>query len=98
MLLNVLSRDGDGCAAMQKLIHHCHETPKAKKALRERAWQLFRSLLNRKIVEFVNFAVARSSRLRVPVASRHQEKHRPRRPVNPQARTPAPQTAPANSA
>ncbi len=53
MLLNVLSRDGDGCAAMQKLIHDCHETPKAKKAHRERAWQLFRSLLNRKIVEFI---------------------------------------------
>lgn len=54
MLLNVLSRDGDGCAAMQKLIRDCHETPKAKKAHRERAWQLFRSLLNRKIVEFIN--------------------------------------------
>jgi len=53
MLLNVLSREGDGCAAMQKLIRDCHETPKAKKAHRERAWQLFRSLLNRKIVEFV---------------------------------------------
>ena len=54
MLLNVLSREGDGCAAMQKLIRDCHETPKAKNAHRDRAWQLFRSLLNRKIVEFVN--------------------------------------------
>lgn len=54
MLLNVLSRDGDGCAAMQKLIRDCHETPKAKKAHTQRAWQLFRSLLNRKIVEFIN--------------------------------------------
>ena len=54
MLLNVLSREGDGCAAMQQLIHDCHETPKAKKAHRERAWQLFRSLLNRKIVEFID--------------------------------------------
>ncbi len=54
MLLNVLSRDGDGCAAMQKLIHDCHETPKQKKAHTQRAWQLFRSLLNRKIVEFIN--------------------------------------------
>jgi superfamily II RNA helicase len=53
MLLNVLSRDGDGCAAMQQLIRDCHETPKAKKAHRARAWQLFRSLLNRKIVEFI---------------------------------------------
>src|SRR6266478_702501 len=31
MLLNVLSRKGDGCAAMQALIRDCHETPKAKK-------------------------------------------------------------------
>ena len=54
MLLNVLSRDGDGCSAMQKLIRDCHETPKAKKAHAQRAWQLFRSLLNRKIVEFIN--------------------------------------------
>ena len=54
MLLNVLSRDGDGCAAMQKLIHDCHETPRQKKAHTQRAWQLFRSLLDRKIVEFVN--------------------------------------------
>ena len=54
MLLNVLSREGDGCLAMQQLIHDCHETPKAKKAHRDRAWQLFRSLLDRKIVEFIN--------------------------------------------
>jgi superfamily II RNA helicase len=54
MLLNVLSRKGDGCAAMQKLIRDCHETPKQKKAHTQRAWQLFRSLVERKIVEFVN--------------------------------------------
>ena len=52
-LLNVLSRKGDGCAAMQKLIRDSHETPKAKKAHTQRAWQLFRSLLDRKIVEFI---------------------------------------------
>ncbi len=54
MLLNVLSREGDGCAAMVKLLCNCHETPKAKKAHTQRAWQLFRSLLDRKIVEFIN--------------------------------------------
>lgn len=54
MLLNVLSRKGDGCAAMQKLIRDCHETPKQKQAHIKRAWQLFRSLLDRKIVEFIN--------------------------------------------
>ncbi len=53
-LLNVLSREGDGCRAMQQLIARCHETPKAKKAHIKRAWQLFRSLVERKIVEFVN--------------------------------------------
>ena len=53
MLLNVLSRKGDGCAAMHALIRDCHETPKAKKAHTRRAWQLFRSLVDRKIVEFI---------------------------------------------
>jgi superfamily II RNA helicase len=53
MLLNVLSRKGDCCAAMHALIRDCHETPKAKKAHTRRAWQLFRSLVERKIVEFI---------------------------------------------
>jgi superfamily II RNA helicase len=53
MLLNVLSRAGDGCAAMQKLIRDCHESPKLKKAHTRRAWQLFRSLVERKIIEFI---------------------------------------------
>ncbi len=53
MLLNVLSRKGDGCAAMRDLIARCHETPKAKKALVIRGWQLFRALVERKIVEFI---------------------------------------------
>ncbi|MDB6064563.1 MAG: box helicase [Pedosphaera sp.] len=53
MLLNVLSREGDGCAAMKELIARSHESPKAKKAHVKRAWQLFRSLVERKIVEFI---------------------------------------------
>jgi superfamily II RNA helicase len=53
MLLNVLSRKGDGCRAMQRLIRDCHEAPKAKKEHTKRAWQLFRSLVDRKIVEFI---------------------------------------------
>src|SRR5204862_4177104 len=52
MLLNVLSRNGDGCRAMQRLIRDCHDSPKAKKAHVKRAWQLFRSLVERKVVEF----------------------------------------------
>ncbi len=54
MLLNVLSRKGDGCVAMRKLIRDCHETPRQKTAHTKRAWQLFRSLLDRKIVEFIS--------------------------------------------
>ncbi len=53
MLLNVLSRPTDGCRAMQSLIRRCHESPSVKKGLRNRAWQLFRSLVDRKIVEFL---------------------------------------------
>jgi superfamily II RNA helicase len=52
-LLNVLSRPDDGCRALRDLIARCHETPKAKKHHRRRAWQLFRSLLQRGIVEFI---------------------------------------------
>jgi superfamily II RNA helicase len=51
MLLNVLSRRGDGCRAMQKLIRDSHESDRAKKSHRRRAWQLFRALLQRGIVE-----------------------------------------------
>ncbi len=53
MLLQVLSRDGDGCRAMQRLIADSHETPKAKKQHRKRAWQLFRALVDRKIIEIL---------------------------------------------
>jgi superfamily II RNA helicase len=53
MLLNVLSRKGDGCRAMQRLIADCHETPKARKQHSKRAWQLFRSLVERRIIEFI---------------------------------------------
>jgi superfamily II RNA helicase len=53
MLLNVLSRRGDGCRAMQALIHDSHEPDRAKKAHFRRAWQLFRALVDRGIVEIV---------------------------------------------
>jgi len=53
MLLLVLSRDADGCRVMRQLIADCHETPHKKKALRRRAWQLFRSLLDRKIIDWI---------------------------------------------
>jgi hypothetical protein len=53
MLLNVLSRRGDGCGAMRALIRDSHESEGAKPAHRTRAWQLFRALVERRIVEFV---------------------------------------------
>ncbi|MEY4938728.1 MAG: hypothetical protein RIQ93_463 [Verrucomicrobiota bacterium] len=51
MLLLVLGRDSDGCRALQGIIRDSHETPHRKRALRKRAWQLFRALVDRKIVE-----------------------------------------------
>jgi superfamily II RNA helicase len=66
-LLNVLSRkQEDGCHALRRILASCHETPKAKKAHRRRAWQLFRSLLERQIVEFIP-PTESGARLRVNV-------------------------------
>ena len=67
MLLNVLSRKTDGCRALQRLLRDCHETPKAKNDLRKRAWQLFRSLVERKIIEFIP-KTSEGAYLRVNVA------------------------------
>lgn len=62
MLLNVLSRKGaaagtaaapSACEAMHDLIADCHDGAAAKKAHHERAWQLFRSLVERKIIEMI---------------------------------------------
>ncbi len=51
MLLNVLSRKGDGCGAMRQLITDCHNTEFSKKGLRKKAFQLFRALVERSIIE-----------------------------------------------
>ncbi|MDB6069215.1 MAG: box helicase domain protein [Verrucomicrobiales bacterium] len=53
MLLQVLGQPGDGCRAMQQLIADSHETTAAKKQHRKRAWQLFRSLVERKIIQII---------------------------------------------
>jgi superfamily II RNA helicase len=53
MILQVLSREGDGCAAMKDLIADSHETAAAKKQHQDRAWQLFRSLVQRKIISII---------------------------------------------
>jgi superfamily II RNA helicase len=66
MLLNVLSRPEDGCRVMQRLIRSSHESPKAKSVHRRRGWQLFRSLLDRRIIEWVPPS-AEGAKLRVNV-------------------------------
>lgn len=66
MLLNVLSRDGDGCRAMRDLIRDCHQTEAEKKALRRQAWQLFRALTDRQIIE-IQPAAQSGRKLRVNV-------------------------------
>jgi superfamily II RNA helicase len=56
MLLQVLSRKDDGCHAMARLIADSHETANAKKQHRKRAWELFRALVSRKIIEILPIA------------------------------------------
>lgn len=54
MLLNVLSRpEEDGCRAMREIIRSSHETDGEKKKHRARAFELFRALVDRKIVEIL---------------------------------------------
>jgi hypothetical protein len=53
MLLQVLSRPTDGCTAMQELVRVSHESAASKRKHRDRAWQLFRALVDRKIVEII---------------------------------------------
>jgi len=53
MLLQVLSRPGDACAAMRQIIADSHETANAKVQHEKRAWQLFRALVQRKIIEII---------------------------------------------
>lgn len=53
MLLQVLSRAGDGCGGMRRLIEDSHETANAKQQHEKRAWQLFRALVQRKIIQIL---------------------------------------------
>ena len=53
MVLQVLSRTHeDGCRALHRIIRSCHETPVQRRRLGKRAFELFRSLVDRKIIEF----------------------------------------------
>jgi len=70
MLLQVLSRAGDACAAMRQLIADSHDSLKAKQQHVKRAWQLFRALVQRKIVEIIPTSQrdAAGTKLRLNVA------------------------------
>ena len=65
MLLNILSRETDGCRAMRNLLKDCHESAASKKQLQHRAFMLFRSLVEKKIIEFVKPVAPGYSHLRV---------------------------------
>jgi superfamily II RNA helicase len=65
MLLNILSRPTDGCQALRDLIRGCHEGPKDKIRHRDRAFQLFRPLVDRGIVEFIPPQAPGMAKLRV---------------------------------
>jgi superfamily II RNA helicase len=64
MLLQVLSRSDDGCARCGSSSRDSHETANAKKQHEKRAWQLFRALVQRKIVEIL------PPKARAPMAAR----------------------------
>ncbi len=53
LILNVLSQRADGCSTMKRLIRHSHESDSAKMHHRKRSFQLFRALLDKKIVEWI---------------------------------------------
>lgn len=53
MLIHVLGRSTNGCRAMKHILRDCHESSKAKEHLSRQAMQLFRALVERKIVEFI---------------------------------------------
>lgn len=60
-------RAGDGCRAMRDLIDRCHDSEKDKAAHRKRAFQLFRPLVERGIVEITPPALRGPDRPRLRV-------------------------------
>ncbi len=63
MLLNVLSREGDGCRAMRDLINDCHQAEAGKPGMRRQAFQLFRSLVERNIIQILPRGASRKLRV-----------------------------------
>jgi len=65
MLLNVLSREGDGCKAMRTLINECHNNDRSKQSIRRNSFQLFRALVDRNIIEIMPKSSAQKLRVNV---------------------------------
>lgn len=65
ILLNVLSRETDGCEAMRSIIRDCHESDNQKRTLRKKAWKLFRSLVDREIIEILPERLRKGAKVRV---------------------------------
>ena len=65
MLINVLGRPGDGCRAMKELIRGSYESPTAKRQHTKVAFQLFRSLYDRGILELIPKAERDGGKVRV---------------------------------
>ncbi|MBW2527760.1 MAG: DUF3516 domain-containing protein [Deltaproteobacteria bacterium] len=54
LLVNVLSRPEDGCAAVKRLIRSCHDRPALQRIHGRTALSMFRALLDANIVELVD--------------------------------------------
>lgn len=54
MMLNVLDRPGDGCAAMRRLLVDNHETRKNQRAHIRRSIAVYRSLIDAEVLEVLN--------------------------------------------
>ncbi|MCB9229645.1 MAG: DUF3516 domain-containing protein [Deltaproteobacteria bacterium] len=65
LLLNVLSRKQNGCESMRQLIRDSDESDAMKKRHRKRAFQLFRSLLDKQIIEIIPVGERDQTKVRV---------------------------------
>lgn len=65
MLLNILSRKTDGCKAMRRLIEDSHESATSKKNLKKRAFQLFRALVEKKIISIIKPSLPNQSKIEI---------------------------------
>ncbi len=65
LLLNVLERPDGGCKAMVRLVRDCHDNPHQKREHRKHGLLLYHSLLDAKVIEFVDRDDGAGKRLQV---------------------------------